>query len=114
MRVGYVRCSTIGQNEARQMKMMKAHKKIQFPQGAGFIENGAGRNVRGKAKRTDRTRGLQKGGERASPFPSESRTYSFSNTSLPRPQVGQVQSSGTCSQGVPGATPLSGSPTAGS
>ena len=35
-------------------------------------------------------------------------------TSLPSPQTGQVQSSETSSQAVPGATPLSGSPTAGS
>ena len=40
--------------------------------------------------------------------------HSFSNASLPRPQVGQTQSAGTFSQGVPGATPFSGSPTAGS
>ena len=33
MRVGYVRCSAIGQNEARQMKMMKAHKKYNFRKG---------------------------------------------------------------------------------
>ena len=32
----------------------------------------------------------------------------------PTPQSGQTQSSGTSSQGVPGATPLSGSPTSGS
>ena len=36
------------------------------------------------------------------------------NWSLPTEQRGQVQSSGTSSQGVPGATPLSGSPTSGS
>ena len=40
--------------------------------------------------------------------------HSFSKASLPRPQVGQTQSAGTFSQGVPGATPFSGSPTAGS
>jgi hypothetical protein len=36
--------------------------------------------------------------------------YRFSNNSLPTPQTGQRQSSGSCSKGVPGATPLSGSP----
>ena len=42
------------------------------------------------------------------------RDYAFSNSLLPRPHTGQTQSEGTSSQGVPGATPLSGSPTAGS
>ena len=36
------------------------------------------------------------------------------NMSLPTPHRGQVQSSGSSSKGVPGAMPLSGSPTAGS
>ena len=37
-----------------------------------------------------------------------------SNMSLPTPQMGQVQSSGISAKGVPGAMPLSGSPTSGS
>ena len=36
------------------------------------------------------------------------------NWSLPTAHSGQSQSSGTSSHGVPGATPFSGSPTAGS
>ena len=36
------------------------------------------------------------------------------NSSLPTPQIGQTQSSGISSKAVPGAIPLSGSPTAGS
>lgn len=39
---------------------------------------------------------------------------SFANSSLPTPQIGQTQSSGRSSNAVPGAIPLSGSPTAGS
>ena len=46
--------------------------------------------------------------------PCRDKDHSFSNASLPRPQVGQTQSAGTFSQGVPGAMPFSGSPTAGS
>ncbi len=38
----------------------------------------------------------------------------ISKLSLPTPQVGQVHVSGISSKGVPGAIPLSGSPTAGS
>ena len=40
--------------------------------------------------------------------------YSSSKTSFPNPQIGQTQSSGMSSNAVPGATPLSGSPTTGS
>ena len=40
--------------------------------------------------------------------------YCSLNWSLPTPQSGQTQSSGTSSQAVPAATPLSGSPTSGS
>ena len=40
--------------------------------------------------------------------------YSASKASLPSPHTGQTQSDGTSSHFVPGATPLSGSPTAGS
>ena len=47
---------------------------------------------------------------------SDARTYSSTNSksSLVTPQSGQDQSSGIASNGVPGAIPLSGSPTAGS
>ena len=41
-------------------------------------------------------------------------TYSASNASLPSPHTGHTQSAGTSSHFVPGATPLSGSPFAGS
>lgn len=41
-------------------------------------------------------------------------SYSFSNISFSAPHSGQTQSSGRSSKGVPGATPLSGSPSAGS
>ena len=41
-------------------------------------------------------------------------TYSFSNSSLPAPQTGHTQSSGSSSKEVPGAMPLSGSPFSGS
>ena len=57
---------------------------------------------------------------RRSTFPSRGRLfydrtfYSFENSSLPTPQVGQTQSSGRSSNAVPGAMPLSGSPTSGS
>jgi len=48
-------------------------------------------------------------------FKIETRCYStFANSSLPTPQMGQTQSSGKSSKAVPGAIPLSGSPTAGS
>ena len=40
--------------------------------------------------------------------------YIFSNISLLTPHTGQVQSSGISSKAVPGAIPLSGSPTSGS
>ena len=40
--------------------------------------------------------------------------HAGSNISLPTPQSGQLQSSGRSSKAVPGAMPLSGSPTAGS
>lgn len=40
--------------------------------------------------------------------------YISENWSLPTPQRGQTHSSGTSSQAVPAATPLSGSPTSGS
>ena len=40
--------------------------------------------------------------------------YSATNTSFPIPQIGQTQSSGRSSNAVPGAIPLSGSPTSGS
>ena len=39
---------------------------------------------------------------------------SLTNSSLPTPQIGQTQSSGKSSKAVPGAIPLSGSPTSGS
>jgi hypothetical protein len=40
--------------------------------------------------------------------------YSGSNISFATPHIGQTQSSGTFSNAVPGATPESGSPAAGS
>ena len=40
--------------------------------------------------------------------------HALLNMSLPTPQTGQTQSSGRFSKAVPGAIPLSGSPTAGS
>ena len=40
--------------------------------------------------------------------------YASTNTSLPIPQIGHTQSSGISSKAVPGAIPLSGSPTSGS
>lgn len=43
MRVGYVRCSTVEQNEARQLKMMEEQKAEKF-----FIDKASGKN-------TDRT-----------------------------------------------------------
>jgi len=45
---------------------------------------------------------------------SRSSYASFSKSSLPAPQMGQVQSSGSFSKGVPGGIPPSSSPTAGS
>jgi hypothetical protein len=45
MRVGYVRCSTIEQNEARQLKMMEEQKAEKL-----FIDKASGKN-------TDRTAG---------------------------------------------------------
>ena len=43
-----------------------------------------------------------------------SKCYPGSNISFAAPQVGQTQSSGIASKAVPGFTPLSGSPFAGS
>jgi len=40
--------------------------------------------------------------------------YASENSSLPAPHSGQIQSSGKFSNAVPGSTPLSGSPIAGS
>ena len=40
MRVGYVRCSTIEQNEARQLKMMEEHKVEKI-----FIDKASGKNT---------------------------------------------------------------------
>ena len=40
MRVGYVRCSTIEQNEARQLKMMKEQKAEKL-----FIDKASGKNI---------------------------------------------------------------------
>lgn len=40
--------------------------------------------------------------------------YSSTNTLLSMPQIGHTQSSGISSNAVPGAIPLSGSPTSGS
>ena len=40
MRVGYVRCSTAEQNEARQMKMMEEQKVEKI-----FIDKASGKNV---------------------------------------------------------------------
>jgi hypothetical protein len=42
------------------------------------------------------------------------KNYSSENSDLDAPHSGQTQSSGNASNAVPGATPLSGSPTAGS
>ena len=47
-------------------------------------------------------------------FTSSAPHHAGSNISLPTPQSGQLQSSGRSSKAVPGAMPLSGSPTAGS
>ena len=44
MRVGYVRCSTIEQNEARQLKMMKEQKAEKL-----FIDKASGKNTDRKA-----------------------------------------------------------------
>ncbi len=41
-------------------------------------------------------------------------SYSSTNTSFPIPQIGHTQSSGISSNAVPGAMPLSGSPSSGS
>ena len=40
MRVGYVRCSTIEQNEARQLKMMEEQKAEKL-----FIDKASGKNA---------------------------------------------------------------------
>ena len=40
MRVGYVRCSTAEQNEARQLKMMEEQKVEKI-----FIDKASGKNV---------------------------------------------------------------------
>ena len=40
MRVGYVRCSTIEQNEARQLKMMEEQKAEKL-----FIDKASGKNT---------------------------------------------------------------------
>ena len=39
MRVGYVRCSTVDQNEARQLKMMEEQKVEKI-----FIDKASGKN----------------------------------------------------------------------
>ena len=44
MRVGYVRCSTIEQNEARQLKMMEEQKAEKL-----FIDKASGKNTDRKA-----------------------------------------------------------------
>ena len=40
MRVGYVRCSTVEQNEARQLKMMEEQRVEKF-----FIDKASGKNI---------------------------------------------------------------------
>ena len=44
MRVGYVRCSTIEQNEARQLKMMEEQKAEKL-----FVDKASGKNTDRKA-----------------------------------------------------------------
>ena len=48
------------------------------------------------------------------PFFAFTFDYSSVNSSLPNPHTGHTQSAGKSSKAVPGAIPLSGSPTAGS